>query len=257
MVEKVDILMDNKYEFILVLIRISVIFTFGIFFGDKRISKLVKAAFIFLVTMVVLPTVDMNIDGNMSDFQFMINVCSEIIIGLTIGLISALIINTIQMAGSIIDVQGGFGMAQVFDPTTQSQVSIVSQFLITFGLLFFVLNNFHVTFLEMVIDSFKLIPVGMATSINFSDMFMVAIKSFTVAISIGICMALPVIGVIFMVDAILGIATRTMPQLNLFSVGYIVKIFNTLILLYVYSVSINYFVGIITKTVFNFIERLV
>lgn len=253
-----DILMGNKYEFIFVLIRISVIFTFGIFFGDKRISKMVKFAFIFLVTMLVVPTVDLNITGELSTYQFVTTIISEVLIGVVMGLISASILNVIQMAGSIIDVQGGFGMAQVFDPTTQTQSSVVAQFLVSFGLLFFVLNDYHITFIELVIDSFKLIPIGhIISGTGFAALATEGIKALAAAISIGVSISLPVIGVIFMIDVILGISTRTMPQLNLFSVGYIVKIFSTMILLYVYTFSINYFIQITTEYIFNIIERLV
>lgn len=253
-----DILMQNKYEFIFVLIRISVIFTFGIFYGDKRLPKIAKFAFMFLITMLVTPTLNIGITGELNSYQFVMIIISEVLIGVIIGLISASILNTLQMAGSIIDVQGGFGMAQVFDPTTQSQTSIVAQFLISFGLLFFILNDYHITFLELIINSFKLIPIGSITNVaGFTNMITEGIKVLISSISIGVCIALPIIGVIFMVDVILGISTRTMPQLNLFSVGYIVKIFTTMVLIYVYTFSINFFVQIITEYVFKVIERLV
>lgn len=254
-----DLLIQDKYTFIFVLTRVSVILTFGIFFGDKRINTMVKFAFIFLITMIVTPTISsVTTDIGLSDFQFTITIISEVLIGLIIGFVSTLITNTIQTAGSIIDIQGGFGMSQVFDPTTQTQTSIVSQFLVTFGLLFFVLNDFHVTFLELIIESFRAIPIGeLLTLSDFSNILDTVIRISATAISLGVCIALPIIGVIFMVDVILGISTRTMPQLNLFSVGYIVKIFVTMILMYVYTASINYFIVMITKYIFQCIERLV
>lgn len=253
-----DTLIQNEYAFIFVLIRISVILTFGVFFGDKRLPKTAKFAFIFLVTLIVVPTVETPFVDGMTDYQFTMILISEVFVGLIIGFMSVLILNVMQTAGSIIDVQGGFGMAQVFDPTTQSQISIVSQFLISFGLLFFILNDFHITFLELIINSFKTIPIGSITlSSGYSNIIMHLIKTIAVSISMGVCVSLPVIGVIFMVDVILGISTRTMPQLNLFSVGYIVKIFVTMILMYVYAFSINQFIIMITKYIFNSIERLV
>lgn len=254
-----DILIQDKYTFIFVLTRISVILTFGIFFGDKRVNTMVKFALIFLITMIVAPTIpSITTEIGLSDFQFTTTIISEVLIGLIIGFISTLITNAIQTAGSIIDVQGGFGMSQVFDPTTQTQTSIVSQFLITFGLLFFILNDFHITFLELIIKSFDAIPIGeLLTLSDFSSILNAVIKISASAISVGVCIALPVIGVIFMVDIILGISTRTMPQLNLFSVGYIVKIFVTMILMYIYTASINYFIVMITKYIFQCIERLV
>lgn len=254
-----DLLIQDKYTFIFVLTRVSVILTFGVFFGDKRINTMVKFAFIFLITMIVTPTISsVTTDIGLSDFQFTITIISEVLIGLIIGFVSTLITNTIQTAGSIIDIQGGFGMSQVFDPTTQTQTSIVSQFLVTFGLLFFVLNDFHVTFLELIIESFRAIPIGeLLTLSDFSNILDTVIRISATAISLGVCIALPIIGVIFMVDVILGISTRTMPQLNLFSVGYIVKIFVTMILMYVYTASINYFIVMITKYIFQCIERLV
>lgn len=254
-----DVLIQNKYAFIFVLIRISVILTFGIFFGDKRLNNMVKFAFIFLTTMIVTPTIKTGTySSTLSDFEFTTIIVSEVFIGLIISFMSILITNIMQTAGAIIDIQGGFGMSQVFDPTTQTQTSIVSQFLTTIGMLFFVVNDFHITFIKIIIESFETIPIGVLTSINdFGSLIQVVIKTALSAISVGICVALPVIGVIFMVDVILGIATRTMPQLNLFSVGYIVKIFTTMMLIYIYTLSINYFINMITNYIFKCIEGLV
>lgn len=253
-----DILIDNKYTFIFVIIRMSIMLTFGVFFGDKRIPKMLKFSLIFLISIIITPTINTTFEGNMSDFDFFMIIASEFLVGLLIGYVSLLITHILQMAGSIIDMQGGFGMAQVFDSTTQSQTSLVAQFLSMFGLLFFLANNFHITFLEIIIRSFEAIPIGSITTINgFTPMIIEIIKIIVSSISMAVCVALPVIGIIFMVDVILGISTRTMPQLNLFSVGYIVKIFVTMILLYVYALSFNYFVNIVSNYIFNCMERLV
>lgn len=253
-----DVLIDNKYTFIFVIIRISIMFTFGVFYGDKRISKMLKFSLIFLISIIVTPTINTTFEGNMSDFDFFMIIASEFLIGLIIGYVSSLITHILQMAGSIIDMQGGFGMAQVFDPTTQTQSSLVAQFLSMFGMLFFLANNFHITFLEIIIRSFNSIPIGSITTMSgFSPMIMDIIKIIVSSISIAICVALPIIGIIFMVDIILGICTRTMPQLNLYSVGYIVKILITMMLMYVYALSFNYFVNIVCNYIFNCLERLV
>lgn len=254
-----DVLIQNKYAFIFVLIRISVILTFGIFFGDKRLNNMVKFAFIFLITMIVTPTIETGVySSTLSDFEFTTIIISEVLIGLIIAFMSILITNIMQTAGAIIDIQGGFGMSQVFDPTTQTQTSIVSQFLIAVGMLFFVMNDFHITFIKIIIESFDYIPIGVLINLSdFGNLIQTVIKTTITSISIGVCIALPVIGVIFMVDVILGIATRTMPQLNLFSVGYIVKIFTTMILIYIYTLSVNYFINMITNYIFKCIERLV
>lgn len=253
-----DSLILNKFDFIFVLLRLSVIFTFGVFYGDKRIPKTAKTAFVFLVALIVSPTLDNEINANMSSYEFTLTIMSEVIVGLIIGLTSTAILNSMSMAGSIIDMQGGFGMAQVFDPTTQSQTSIVSQFLTSFGLLFFILNDFHITFLELSINSFKTIPIGYINDLhNMSNIVTSSLKILISAISIGVCIALPIIGIIFMVDAILGIATRTMPQINIFSVGYIVKIMTTMMLLYFYTLSINIFIKNTSEYIFQMIERLV
>ena len=253
-----DMILQNRYEFIFVLTRISIILTLGVFYGDTRIAKSVKFAFILLVTIIVTPTINLNINGDLSSYQLVMGILTESLIGITIGLISSTILNMFQTSGSIIDMQGGFGMAQVYDPTTQSQTSLVSKFLVTVGLICFILNDYHLTFLEFVIDSFKLIPIGSITSVGgFSGMFSEAIRIFTTSIFIGVCMSLPVTGIIFMIDVILGISTKTMPQINIFSVGYIVKIMTTMMLIYAYTFSINQFIKITSNLVFRVLERLV
>lgn len=245
-----EYILANKYTFIFVLVRVSMILTFGVLYSDKRVSKPFKIALIFLITMVLTPVVPTDRIVNISEYDFVSILITEAILGFIIGFISNMITHTIIMAGSIIDTQGGFGMAQIFDPTTHSQTSVVAQLMLLVGSLCFLLNNFHITFLSIVMDSFKFIPIGEV--IDLTSVIQVVVS----CISISLCISLPIIGIIFMIDVILGISTKTMPQLNLFSVGFIVKICATMVLMYMYIFILNNVVTMVTSVIFDFLSNL-
>ena len=99
-------------------------------------------------------------------------------------------------------------------------------------------------------DSFKFIPIGEV--IDLTSVIQVVVS----CISISLCISLPIIGIIFMIDVILGISTKTMPQLNLFSVGFIVKICATMVLMYMYIFILNNVVTMVTSVIFDFLSNL-
>lgn len=245
-----DAVLGNKYTFIFVLIRISMVLTFGVFFGDKRLLKRANIVLIVAISLLLTPVVDFQYENSLTKFEFMRILVTEILIGFSIGYISKLLTYIMSTAGSIIDIQGGFSIAQVYDPSTQNQVSVVSSLFSLITLLCFLLNDFHLVFLDIVMDSFKYIPIG--SMIELSSILRLA----TTCITIATCIALPIIGVIFIIDVVLGIAAKTIPQINIFSVGYIIKTATTVILIYFYTIVLNKFVINISNMLFTFLKQL-
>lgn len=245
-----DFILQNRFAFIFVLTRVSMIVTFGVLFNDKRISKMFKFGLIFFISVIATPIVSTENMKDIHNILFITLLINEILIGFTIGFISNLVTHTITMAGSLIDTQAGFGMAQTFDPTTQSQVSIISQLMLLVSSFCFLLNDFHITFLEILLDSFRYMPIG--TTITVTKI----IPIITSCIAVAVCIALPVIGVIFLIDVVLGISAKTMPQLNIFSIGFIVKIAVAMILMYSYIISLNGIIKMISKFLFANIQKI-
>ena len=204
--------------FLLVVIRISAIFLTAPVIGSRNIPVIVKIALAFTLAMLIYPILDTkNIVMPSDVLSYGIIILNQVIMGVIIGFTAYLVFAAIQLAGQIIDLQMGFGIANVIDPISNTQVSIIGQFQFVLGILLFLAINGHHYLFQSVVDSFKLVPiaqVGMteATANKLSDMFY---NMFLIAFKI----AGPATLALFLTNITLGFIARTIPQMNVFIVG--------------------------------------
>ncbi len=208
--------------FILIFTRISSFFVSSPFFSMKGLPTMLKIGFSFAIALIIyVMTPEMNIDFN-TPFIFYFLIIKEALVGLALGYITNLVYISIQMAGQLADIQLGFSMASLYDPLTQSRVSLYGRMYNWIGLVLFFSINGHYYLLYAIIQSFSFIPVGLTKlqGINIGEIAVVFSKSFLIAFQIGI----PLILVGFMTDIIMGFIARTIPQLNVFILGMPLKV---------------------------------
>ncbi len=147
---------------------------------------------------------------------------TEFLLGALIGFVFYLLFIGVQFAGGIIGFQIGFAIVNVVDPMTSQNISIVSQFQFLIATLIFLVMDGHHMIISAVMDSFKLVP--MATVVfHFANADQIIRLSAGVLV-IAVKIASPVMLTIILIDTALGILSRTVPQMNIFIVGFPVKI---------------------------------
>ena len=78
-----------------------------------------------------------------------------------IGFGGRLIFEGFSIAGGIVGLQMGMGIANVVDPTSREQIPIITQFWLPIMVLFLLLMDGHHFFIETLFGSFQMIPLGM------------------------------------------------------------------------------------------------
>src|SRR3990170_3451539 len=181
-----DFPLHKIQQFIFVFVRVGAILISLPFFGSGNVPARLKTGLAFLVSLIAYPLI--KFDGIIFPtglFPLSIALASEVFIGLIIGYASRLVFAGVQMAGHLIGFQMGFGIINVIDPTTSSQVSVTSQFENILAMLIFLSINAHHWFLKGIIDSFNLVPLfgshfsgALANAIMemFKNIFVIAIK---------------------------------------------------------------------------------
>lgn len=226
--------------FILILMRIAGIFLTAPVFSSRNIPVMIKASWILLVTFLVFPVVDFKtLALPTSGLSLGLGVVRELLIGFSFGLGATLIFTGIQLAGEIVDIQMGLGMVNIIDPTTHTQISVMSQYYFLVATLVFLAVNGHHMLLKGVVDSFGLIPLGQAhisTALGTEIMHLFS-QVFFIAFRVGA----PVVGALFITNIALGIVARTVPQMNVFIVGMPL---NMAVGLLVTATSMSFFVFI-------------
>lgn len=151
----------------------------------------------------------------------------EILTGGVLGFLVMLVFSALQSAGNLIDLFGGFQLAQAFDP--QSMVNgaqFTRLFQMTALALLFVSDGYQLI-LNGLARSFTALPIAGAVDLARASETMASATTgmFLAAVQI----AGPLLVVLFLADVGLGLLTRVAPALNAFALGFPLKILLTLI----------------------------
>lgn len=149
----------------------------------------------------------------------------EILFGLSIGFTASLMFYGFQAAGQMIDNQRGVSLARILIPSLGEQASISSNFLFQFAVVLFLVLGGHRLFLKGFIESYKIIPLftfpeSVQGLYPLMELFMTMTAK---VIFISIQIAAPVIIAILMADIILGVANRFAPQINVWELGFNIR----------------------------------
>lgn len=218
--------------YLLVFVRVSAFFVTMPLFSYRNIPAQHRIAFSVVLSWVMYYTIDskaIEING-----QYFLLIMKEAMIGLLIGFVAYMIVTAIQIAGGFIDFQMGFAIANVIDPQTGAQSPLTGQYLYTFALLLLLALNGHHLLLDGIFYSYQLIPID-SPWIPFGNENLIeyVITSFNSMFIIAFQMSIPVVATLFLVDVALGIVARTVPQLNIFVVGFPIKIGVAFIVLFI------------------------
>ena len=146
----------------------------------------------------------------------------ELLIGIALGFVSALPLYALRIAGEQIGTTMGFSMAQVMDPSTQSESSILGQLHFYAAMWLYFRWNGHMLMIQAVIESLKLVPPGQIAIFPAGDMQLG--EWLQELFMLGIRIVVPFYCSLVLSDVGLGFLARTVPQMNIFIVGLPVKV---------------------------------
>lgn len=147
---------------------------------------------------------------------------AEIALGATLGLGILLAFGAFTVAGHLLDVQIGFGIAQVFDPVSQRQLPILTSAFNQLAVLVFFLVDGHHALLRGISYSLERFPLGGAWMV--SDAAGAVLRQVGGLFSLGFALAAPVAFCILLLELALGVVSRNLPQMNMFAIGIPIKI---------------------------------
>ncbi len=209
--------------FLMVTIRAAGMFVMAPVLGDKAIPPMIKAGFAILLAIVLIPVASrVALPPVDSIWQLVLFAIKEFLVGAIIGLFFTLLFVGVRMAGDIVGYQIGLMMANIMDPNTNSQHSLVSEFYYLLAVLIFLAIDGHQAVISALADSFKLIPIGTFAADGTLGEQLIRFTAHTFII--GLKVGAPVIVTLFMTSVALGVVARTVPQMNIFLVGIPLKI---------------------------------
>jgi flagellar biosynthetic protein FliR len=148
--------------------------------------------------------------------------------GLVLGFITQMIFAAVQAAGELIDLFAGFTIAATYDPFTNANQAVFGRFyqLLAVALLFAV--DGHLLLVRGFLDSFTAMPSGAPDFQNISELLIDNLGMFFLA---ALEIAAPLIGALFLTEVALGLLSKAAPQMNVFMLGFPIKILLSLVLI--------------------------
>jgi flagellar biosynthetic protein FliR len=148
--------------------------------------------------------------------------CIEVALGVVLALGVLLAFAAFSLAGNLLDVQIGFGIAQVFDPVGNRAAPLLVSAFNYVAVVGFMLVDGHHSLLRAMAYSFELFPAGASWSLVLASgpVFKQASGMFV----LGFALAAPVVFCILLVEFALGLVARNLPQINMLVLGIPAKI---------------------------------
>ncbi len=214
-----DLLSSQFLVFTLVLTRVSGLTIVAPMYGTNEVPAQVRALLAFALALLIAPTqLGVPVDPPRTILNYLVLIGGELLIGLTLGVGILILFSGVQLAGQVIAQISGMSLADVFNPGFDTNVPVISHFLHMFALAIYVISGGHRILMAGLLGTFSSIPPGGAgLSTSIADTMTVLItESFT----LGVRAAAPATLALLLATLVMGLISRTLPQLNILAVGF-------------------------------------
>lgn len=210
--------------------RISAMFVSVPLFSIRAVPARVRLILSVAITLVVMPLLPPFPTVEMFSYTGFMMAIAQIMIGLTSGFILQLVFAAVVFAGQGIALSMGLGFSMMVDPQSGQQVPVIAQLYTVTTTLIFISLDGHLLLIQMLLDSFKTLPIGI-DGIDKAGIWSILAWSSRMFAG-GLLLAMPVIASLLLVNIIFGVAARAAPQLQIFSVGFPVTLMLGLLLVW-------------------------
>lgn len=222
----------NIVGFIMVVTRLSGMIASAPLFSTYPIPPQVKAWLVALVAFIMYPLVSANsnfvVPTSMPEMTLFL--LKEFGVGFLIGFLANFMFAGVQIGGHMLSQQVGLQMSSMLDPATQSQVPILGEFYLMVTAMIFLALDAHQWLFAAVYQSFIKIPPGLDilfTPIIVQQVLHLSSQMFVIALGL----VLPIFCVLFVMEVLLGVLAKMIPQMNIFMVALPIKIMVGLVLM--------------------------
>lgn len=203
--------------------RIAVAFQILPIFSNELVPALVRNAIfvaLALVAIVVHPVLAIE---NLATQGWLLLFAKEILIGIALGVYFGIFLWAFQAAGQVVDTQIGTSIAQVLDPLSGHQTSLLGLFLGRLANYIFMVAGGLMLLTGVIIETYQIWPIH-RTLPDFSQAGVALFQSeFSYFFQLTVLIASPIIVVVFLIDAVMGLINRYAQQFNVFFISMSLK----------------------------------
>lgn len=200
--------------------------------GPFALMRIPASIRVFLALGLAAGAVAVAPPGSLSTIDqtsdFVTAAASELLIGLILATTLHITFGAIQLAGRVIDIQAGFGLALVADPNLRGQMPLIGTLMAYAAAIVFFTTDGVSNLILLWTQSFRSLPVGTPLPELPVDTLIGLIGTVHV---MALGLAGLILLVLFLIDAGVGVMSRTLPQMNVLVLGFQIKTIAVLLLL--------------------------
>ncbi|MHB8073729.1 flagellar biosynthetic protein FliR [Desulfosporosinus fructosivorans] len=225
-----DLLQWNISLFILILSRWAGMIMLAPVFGARGVPALVRLGLAASITVIVYPLISAAKPSIPIELlPYIAVVIKEVLVGLVIGFLIYTLTAILQGAGQLIDFQMGFTMGAAIDPVYGVQSPMMGNFQVILTTMLLLATNSHHYLIAAMLKSYAYIPINPS---NLPSNYLYYAQLVSNVFTLSIQLAMPIFGALLVSDIGVGLLSRTVPQLNIFSIVFPVKIIFGFIILF-------------------------
>ncbi len=241
--------------FSLIVMRMSGAIALNPVLGRTGIPAMVKSALILVISlMLYIGFGGALVHEPVTMIEYGVMLVKEILFGIVLGFGMELAFLVVRYASAVMDFSMGLTMAQVYDPQYNSQMTITSGLYYAFMVMLFFATDGHIRLIGMFIRSSVMIPFG--TIALRPELPQAILVIFRESIVMGLQLAFPIIAMELVAETAVGILMRIVPQINVFSVNFQVKIIVGLAMLLLLFGPMSDKIYVILDSMYQNLEQL-
>ena len=199
-------------------LRALALFTALPVFSQRAVPMRVKIGLALFIALAAQPSLPAMPPVALDSPQALLVLLQQLLVGLTLGFAVRVVFAAVEMGGELIGLQMGLNFAGFFDPATASQGTASGRFFGTLVAFLFVLSNSHLAIIAALVHSFEVFAVG---DEPFAFLRQTQPQRWgSEVFTLGLWIALPLVGMLLFVNLVLGVISRVAPQISVFSVGF-------------------------------------
>lgn len=216
--------------FLFSMLRIGAFIIASPLFGGRFIPLPVRIIVASALAAAVYGTFDMPDIGFVASLAIVPHILTELVIGIAAGLILTIVFASAAIAGDRIASTAGLGFAMHMDPQAGGQTPVVSQIFSFFLIAIFLVTDGHLIVLRIIFDSYEAVPPF--SNVPLWQIIEAGFSASSQMFAISVQLMMPAIIILLIVNFMIGVLTRSAPQLNIFSFGFPLTLLITIFIFY-------------------------
>jgi len=218
MIIEAEQILSTMAQYILPFARLSGFLMTLSVIGSRNIPARFRMLLALSITFLVVPVIPVYETAPLFGLRSFLLVAEQTLIGIVMGFVSRLMLETFVVGAQVVAMQSGLGFASLMDPANGTSVPALGQFFLMLTTLLFISVDGHLVMIRLVVESFTSFPIG--SSLDISEMFIKLVNWAKWVFAAALIMALVSISSLLIVNISFGVMTRAAPQINVFAVGF-------------------------------------